>query len=140
MTILGLSHITFIVRDLERTSALFCSGLGASEVYDSARRAFSLSHERFLTLGGLWIAIMQGEPVERSYRHVAFAVRQEDLAHYREHLTALDVELRTPRSRVAGEGESLYFYDYDNNLFELHSGTLAQRLASYAQLTPPAIE
>jgi hypothetical protein len=34
---------------------------------------------------------------------------------------------------VEGEGMSLYFYDYDNNLFELHTGTLEQRLARYAQ-------
>jgi hypothetical protein len=34
---------------------------------------------------------------------------------------------------VEGEGQSLYFYDFDNHLFELHTGTLAQRLARYAQ-------
>jgi hypothetical protein len=33
--------------------------------------------------------------------------------------------------RVEGEGESQYFYDFDNNLFELHTGTLAQRLQRY---------
>ena len=38
-----------------------------------------------------------------------------------------------PRARVEGEGQSLYVYDFDNHLFELHTGTLAQRLARYAQ-------
>jgi hypothetical protein len=27
---------------------------------------------------------------------------------------------------------SLYFHDYDDNLLELHSGTLEQRLTTYA--------
>nr|WP_277871356.1 hypothetical protein [Chroococcidiopsis cubana] len=43
------------------------------------------------------------------------------------------MEIRESRSRVEGEGSSLYFYDYDNHLFELHTGTLAQRLARYLQ-------
>ena len=36
--ILGLSHLTFIVRDVDRTARLFCEGLGAQEVYDSQGR------------------------------------------------------------------------------------------------------
>ena len=42
-------------------------------------------------------------------------------------------EVKPPRPRVEGEGQSLYFYDFDNHLFELHTGTLEQRLARYAQ-------
>jgi len=42
-------------------------------------------------------------------------------------------EIRPPRSRVAGEGASLYLYDFDNHLFELHTGTLEQRLARYRE-------
>jgi fosfomycin resistance protein FosX len=41
--------------------------------------------------------------------------------------------MRPPRGRVAGEGRSLYFYDDDNHLFELHTGTLAERLERYAR-------
>ena len=32
------------------------------------------------------------------------------------------------------EGQSLYFYDCDNHLFELHSGTLDESLAAYKEL------
>ena len=32
----GISHLTFIVRDLDRMATLLCKGLGAREVYDSA--------------------------------------------------------------------------------------------------------
>ena len=66
--ILGLSHLTFIVRDVDRTARLFCEGLGAQEVYDSQGRNFSLSREKFVVLGGLWLAFMEGEPpAQRSY-------------------------------------------------------------------------
>ena len=134
MQIEGLSHITFVVRDLERMTQLLCDGLGAQQVYDSAAKNFSLSHERFFLLGGVWLAAMQGEPLpERSYRHVAFKVREEDLPGFETRLRALGVDIRPPRPRVAGEGQSLYFHDFDNHLFELHTGTLQTRLQRYAE-------
>ena len=133
MTIRGLSHLTFVVRDLDRTSELMRLGLGASEVYDSGDRQFSLSREKFFLLGGLWLAFMEGTPVERSYRHTAFLVDEADLAAYERRLRELGVEVKPPRTRVEGEGQSLYFYDYDNNLFELHTGTLEDRLERYAR-------
>lgn len=128
----GLSHLTFIVRDLQRAARFFCDGLGAREVYDSAAHHFSLSHEKFFDLGGLWIVAMQGEPpAERSYRHVAFQVAEADLPHCAARLRAIGAEVRPPRPRVAGEGQSLYVYDFDNHLFELHTGTLGERLRHY---------
>jgi fosfomycin resistance protein FosX len=128
----GISHLTFVVRDLERMAALLCQGLGAREVYDSGSRQHSLSPEKFFLLGEVWIAAMQGEPPpERSYQHVAFSVSESELPDYAAKLSALGVEIRQPRSRIEGEGQSLYFYDFDNHLFELHTGTLEQRLAAY---------
>ena len=128
----GLSHITFIVRDLDRMATFLCKGLGAHEVYDSSEHDFSLSREKFFLLGGVWLAAMQGEPpAVRSYQHVAFEVAESDIANYRSRLEALGVEIRAPRDRVEGEGVSLYFHDFDNHLFELHAGTLEQRLARY---------
>jgi len=133
MPIHGISHVTFIVRDLERASRLFCEGLGAEEVYDSHGRNFSVSREKFFVLGGIWIAAMEGEPpAERSYRHLAFKVSDDELELFEKRLTGLGVEVKPPRPRVDGEGRSLYFYDFDNHLFELHTGTLAQRLERYA--------
>ena len=129
----GLSHITFIVRDLDRMAEFMCAGLGAREVYDSSAHNYSLSREKFFLLGGVWLAAMEGEPpAERSYQHVALAVDEVDLPAYEARLRALGVEVKRPRPRVDGEGASLYFYDFDNHLFELHTGTLEQRLARYS--------
>ena len=136
MDVQGISHITFIVRDLERMATFLCTGLGAREVYDSRAWNFSLSREKYFTLGGVWIAAMEGEPpAQRSYQHVAFKVSESDLPLYAARLQSLGVEIRSPRARIDGEGQSLYFYDFDNHLFELHTGTLEQRLERYAALT-----
>ena len=133
MSVRGISHVTFVVADLEPTARLLCEGLGAREVYDSAGREHSLSREKFFVLGDAWLVAMEGAPLaERSYRHVAFAVDGADLPRYRQRLQALGVEILPGRGRTEGEGASLYFHDHDNHLFELHAGTLDERLAAYA--------
>lgn len=133
MPIQGVSHITFIVKDLERTATFLRDGLGAVEVYDSKGRDFSHSREKFFTLGGIWLAIMEGEsPKQRTYRHLAFKIDDADLEGFEAQIRALGAEVKAPRPRIAGEGRSLYFYDFDNHLFELHTGTLEERLESYA--------
>lgn len=130
----GLSHITFIVRDLDKATVFLKTVFDAEEVYDSGEESFSISKERFFLAGGLWVAIMEGEPLpSRTYNHVAFKIREEDFDGYVERVRALGVDMRDPRSRVEGEGRSLYFYDYDNHLFELHTGTLERRLECYRQ-------
>lgn len=134
----GISHLTFLVHDLERMAAFLCQGLGGREVYDSGERKHSLSREKFFLLGGVWIAAMQGQPpAQRHYQHVAFAVDAAALPGYRQRLEALGVEFLPTRPRIDGEGESLYFHDFDNHLFELHTGTLRQRLECYAQADAP---
>ena len=133
MQVQGISHITFIVRDLELMVKFLCDGLGATEVYDSGAKSHSLSREKFFLLGGVWIAAMVGEPPsERSYRHVAFKVAEKDLASFENRLRAIGVEVKEPRPRVPGEGSSVYFYDFENHLFELHTGSLDERLKRYA--------
>lgn len=130
----GISHITFIVQDPARSAALFQTLLGAQEVYSSDAKNFSLSREKFLLAGGVWLCLMEGEPnTERTYNHLAFAVAEEELDAYIEKIRGLGLSTRPGRPRIEGEGRSVYFYDYDNHLFELHTGTLADRLEAYAQ-------
>lgn len=133
MQIQGISHITFIVRDLEQMTRFLRDGLGATEVYDSSAKNYSLSREKFFMLGGIWIAAMEGEPpTERTYRHLAFKVADDELPAFEARLRNIGVDVKEPRPRVEGEGNSLYFYDFDDHLFELHSGTLEERLERYA--------
>lgn len=130
----GLSHMTFVVRDLDRMGEILTGVFGAREVYDSGARQFSLSREKFFLIGDLWIAIMQGEPlIDRSYNHVAFKIDESDFDRYVDRVRKLGLDMRPPRPRVEGEGRSIYFHDHDNHLFELHTGTLAERLTRYAR-------
>jgi len=130
----GLSHITFIVRDLERMTAFLTRIFDAREVYASGDRTFSISREKFFLINQLWIAVMEGESLpNKTYNHVAFKIGENDFDRYAERVQTLGIEIRRDRIRVEGEGRSLYFYDYDNHLFELHTGTLDQRLKRYSQ-------
>ena len=130
----GLSHMTFVVRDLDRMSEILTGIFDAREVYDSGARQFSLSREKFFLIGDIWIAIMEGEPrPERSYNHIAFKIDEADFDRYADRVRKFGLEMRPPRPRVKGEGRSIYFYDDDNHMFELHTGTLAKRLARYAK-------
>jgi catechol 2,3-dioxygenase-like lactoylglutathione lyase family enzyme len=137
----GLSHVTFIVSDLDRMEQLLTAVLGAVRVYDSGSETFSISEERFFLVGEVdtatWVAIMQGDAaVPRTYNHVAFQVLREDLPALRQTITGLGLDIRPPRSRVDGEGDSIYFYDHDGHLFELHAGSLRERLAVYSAAAP----
>jgi catechol 2,3-dioxygenase-like lactoylglutathione lyase family enzyme len=128
----GLSHITFIVKDLERTTSFLTNIFEAKEIYQSGNKIFSKSKEKYFLINGLWFAIMEGEPLsEKTYNHVALKISEAEFEKYKERLHSSGVEILEDRNRIEGEGKSLYFYDYDNHLFELHTGTLDDRLESY---------
>ena len=130
----GISHMTFVVRDLQKAKFFFETVLEAKEVYDSGKQTFSISREKFFLAGDLWIAVMEGEgPKERTYGHIAFHIREDEWDEYERRVRIAGVDIQPPRSRVEGEGRSLYFYDFDNHLFEFHTGTLAERLERYGK-------
>ncbi len=131
----GISHLTFIVKNLDTMENLLVQIFSAKKVYDSGDQTFSLSKERFFLIRDLWIAIMEGEPLPtKTYNHIAFKIEENDYESYLSKLASLNVEIREGRPRVEGEGRSIYFYDYDNHLFELHTGTLDDRLKQYGAL------
>lgn len=132
MMISGLSHITLIVKDLNRTTTFLQDIFNAEEIYSSGDNTFSLSKEKFFLIAGLWICIMEGKSLqERTYNHIAFQIQSEEVDEYIERIKSLGVEIKPERPRVQGEGQSIYFYDFDNHLFELHAGTLEERLKRY---------
>ncbi len=134
----GLSHMTFIVKDLDRMETILTGIFAARKVYDSGEKTFSLSKERFFLIGPqdapIWIAIMEGEPLaSRTYNHIAFKIDDDEFDDYLSRIKNLGLDLREGRSRVPGEGQSIYFYDDDNHMFELHTGTFEERLHRYRQ-------
>ena len=124
--ITGISHITFIVKDLERTATFLERVFEAKEVYS---RDLAV---KYFAINTLWIALNKGEPLpKRTYNHIAFQIAEEDIEMYIERINDVGAEIMPERPRVTGEGRSVYFYDFDNHLFELHTGTLSERLAWY---------
>ena len=129
----GISHMTFIVKNLDRMELLLIGIFDAKKIYNSSNKIFSLSQERFFKIADLWIAIMEGESLPtQTYNHIAFKIDDADYESYITKVQSCGLALRESRPRVQGEGRSIYFYDHDKQLFELHTGTLQERLASYA--------
>lgn len=131
----GLSHLTFVVSDLDKMEEILVQVMDAKKIYDSGDRTFSLSKERFFDIGGVWVAIMEGESLsDKTYNHVAFSITDEEYPEKLLRIQSLGLNVREGRPRVEGEGQSIYFHDYDNHLFELHTGTLDDRLRRYAEV------
>ncbi len=77
---------------------------------------------------------MQGNSLfEKTYNHVVFHIDDCDFDKFKERVIAMGVEIKNARKRESGEERSLYFYDFDNHLFEIHAGTLDDRLVAYNQ-------
>ncbi len=128
----GISHVTLIVSDLDRSTRMLEYVLGAEEVYSSGEETHSISPEKYFIIGGTWVVLMQGETKrEKTYDHVAFKVAEADIDQALARIRELGLKTREDRPRLPGEGRSIYFYDYDNHLFELHTGTLEERLQVY---------
>ena len=131
----GISHITLIVKDIEKTADLFRKIFDAEEIYSSGNEYYSRSEEKFFLINDAWFAIMEGNSLlEKSYNHIAFSISEHDFDKYKSIITEMGLEIIQDRKRIAGEGKSIYFYDYDNHLFELHTGSLDERLKNYGNL------
>ncbi|HFD3678399.1 FosX/FosE/FosI family fosfomycin resistance thiol transferase, partial [Enterococcus faecium] len=93
--------------------------------------------EKFFLVKDLWIAVMQNSSnkLPKTYNHIAFKIDEQDIDSFVSKIQMLGLTVEPGRSRVKGEASSIYFYDYDNHLFELHTGTLQERLKSYNSTT-----
>ena len=90
----ALSHITFIVSDLERMSNFLTTIFNAEEIYSSDGKEFSIAREKFFVINDVWIATMEGDPVsQKSYNHVAFRVAESDFDTCLNRIEALGVDV-----------------------------------------------
>ena len=119
----AISHIALVVQNPVRTAALFKELFAARIV---ARKDSDGHEETFVQLGRIWFALVKAD-VQRSRTgdHVAFAVSKATLAACAEKLKQMGQEFLLARSDTA-----LYFYDYDNHVFELDTTALDRELAA----------
>jgi catechol 2,3-dioxygenase-like lactoylglutathione lyase family enzyme len=121
----AISHIAPVVRDPARTAQLFEQVFGTRVV--RRERASRGPAESYLYIGAVWLVLVKGEPpASRGDDHIAFAVSEDELDSYAARLRGLGVESQL--ARAAEAAKSLYFVDYDNHLFELHTGQLEREL------------
>lgn len=117
----AISHVALVVKDPARTAALF------TELFDctTVSRTDADGHdETFIRLGRTWFVLVQA-PVERERTgdHVAFVVSTADLLACADRLRAMNHEFILARADTA-----LYFFDYDNHVFELDTTNLEAEL------------
>ena len=117
----SISHIALVVKDPARTAALF-HNLFSARVLE---RTDAEGHqETFVRVGGIWIVLV-GAPVERARTgdHIAFHATPELLEATAEKLQAMGREFIRARSNRA-----LYFFDYDDHVFELDTEDIDKEL------------
>jgi catechol 2,3-dioxygenase-like lactoylglutathione lyase family enzyme len=117
----SISHIALVVKDPARTAALF-NDLFSVRVVE--RQDDEGHHETFMRLAGIWIALVAA-PVERARTgdHIAFHATPETLEATAAKLQAMGREFIRARSN-----RSLYFFDYDDHVFELDAGDIDKEL------------
>jgi catechol 2,3-dioxygenase-like lactoylglutathione lyase family enzyme len=125
----SISHIALVVKDPARTAALFHDLFNARV---TERRDEEGYFETVVSLGGLRIVLV-GAPVERARTgdHIAFHATPEVLEATAAKLETMGREFIRARSNKA-----LYFFDYDDHVFELD----AEDLNVDATVSFPALE
>jgi catechol 2,3-dioxygenase-like lactoylglutathione lyase family enzyme len=116
-----IAHVALTVRDPARTADFLC-GLFDSPIL---RRTDAEGHDEiFVRLGVTWFALIGADVRrERTGDHVAFRVAREAIASTADRLKATGCDFILSES-----GTSLYFFDFDNHVFELDSSDQEREL------------
>lgn len=134
MRVQGIHHLLFSVSDLDRSIAFYRDALGARLLVRGRKLAY-------FDLNGLWLALNVEENIPRSdirssYTHIAFTVDEADMPAWERKLRELGVGVLEGRERDPRDRSSIYFTDPDGHRFELHTGSLQERLAYYKAEKP----
>ncbi len=107
-----LSHIALVVADPRRTATFFQKLFDAPVV---SRTDEDGHDETLIRLGRIWFQLVPAEiQPQRTGDHIAFHVSQQGLQATLSKLQDLQMEFILARGETA-----LYFFDYDNHVFEL---------------------
>src|SRR5579864_3474516 len=122
-----IAHVALIVRDAARTAGFL------RDLFDAPvlRRTDAAGHdETFVRLGVTWFALISADVSrERTGDHIAFRVSRESIARVADMLKSKGCEFILSES-----GASLYFFDFDNHVFELDSSDQEQELNALARV------
>lgn len=118
----AIGHIALIVKDPSRTATLFKELFGAQALVRKEDDGHEVTYVR---LGRTWFVLVQADTDRtRNGDHIAFSVSKATLLETAEKLKAMNAEYFLARSDTA-----LYFFDYDNHVFELDTTDLDRELA-----------
>jgi glutathione S-transferase fosA5 len=131
--ITGVNHITFSVRDLDRSVSFYRDILGMRLIARWKRGAYLLA-------GPTWIALNVDEHAREGpsaeYSHVAFSVSPERLGPLRARIE----EAGATVWQAGRDERSFYFLDPDGHRLELHTSDLTTRLEEFAADPPEGFE
>lgn len=120
----GVNHITFAVRDVQRSFQFYVETLGAKPLARWSKGAY-------LLFGDLWLCLTLDERTRSSalpeYSHIAFSVRE---AEFNDAAERIRISGATIWKDNESEGASLYFLDPDGHKLEIHTGDWQSRLAA----------
>ena len=125
-----IAHVALIVRDPARTAGFL------RDLFDTPvrRRTDADGHdETFVRLGETWFALVGADVTrERTGDHIAFRVAPEAISSMADKLKSKGLEFILSHS-----GTSLYFFDFDNHVFELDSSGEEEELNRLAATGEP---
>lgn len=124
MSLNGINHLTFAVRNLEASFAFYREVLGF-------RPLVKWKHGAYLAVGSDWIVLTLDEETRPQalpeYTHTAFTVAPADFAAMSRRILASGAPVWQANS---SEGDSLYFLDPNGHKLEIHASDLDSRLKS----------
>ncbi|MDF0209605.1 VOC family protein, partial [Staphylococcus pseudintermedius] len=115
---------TYSVENLEDSVEFYSNILSAKVIYKNKETAH-------LKIGGQWFALVEEKntlKVTDNYTHLAFYIEEDKLDEWLNFLKKNNVYILRGRERSEKEKKSIYFKDINGYTFELHSGTLEDRM------------